>query len=237
MTFTAALSIIMAGLVLGLASALHCAAMCGGLSVGVLSLVHGDPKPTTSLWPRMKPLLLIQAGRVSAYIALGALAGLTGAALIGVALDPRAAARLLPWAAAASMMWIGLSVAGLVPELALRGSSTARAAETLLRPLRRHALLGPFAAGLSWGVCPCPMVHGALFTSVLTGSLSGGALMMAAFGAGTVPAVVASALGLSTLRKIAISGAARMAFGLLVALAGMALITIKLPEGAFCLTQ
>ena len=239
MTLTALLSIAIAGVVLGLASALHCAAMCGGLSLGLLSLFRGGSRNDDGLWARLAPLLLMQAGRVTAYAVLGSLAGLTGAALVGLALDPRMAARLLQWAAAASMMWIGLSVAGLVPELAFPAGVTTRVnrvAEDLMRPLRRHAVLGPYAAGLSWGICPCPMVHGALFTSVLTGSVTGGALMMAAFGLGTIPAVVASALGLSTLRTLALSTGARVALGLLIALAGMALVAIKLPAGAFCLT-
>ena len=70
-------SIAFAGCLLGLASSLHCAAMCGGLSTALLKLVHGDSGRGSMAWPPLEPLLVMQAGRISAYVLLGAAAGMT----------------------------------------------------------------------------------------------------------------------------------------------------------------
>ena len=118
--------------------------------------------------------------------------------------EPALASRILQWAAAVSLMWIGLSIAGLMPALPAVGSpltGLGGAAGNLIAPARRHPVLGPLSAGLSWGICPCPMVYGGLFAAALTGSLTGGATLMAGFGADTLPAVVASAFGLSSLAR------------------------------------
>lgn len=223
-----------AGAALGLASALHCAAMCGGISAGLLSIFATGPTRT-----RVAPLAAMQAGRITAYVALGGAVGLLGSAVFTALIDPRLASQLLQWAAAVSLMWIGLSVAGFVPALAGLNTpltSVSSFATSLLAPLRRHPVLGPYVSGLSWGLCPCPMVFGALFTAALTGTLSGGATMMAGFGAGTIPAVVASALGFTSLSRLNAGPLTRIGAGLAIAAFGFATVYLKIPLTALCLT-
>src|SRR3989304_2947546 len=62
-------------------------------------------------------------------------------------------------------------------------------------PLRSRRVSGPFVSGLTWGIVPCPIVYGALFVAMLTGSAGGGLALMAGFGIGTLPAGTAPALG------------------------------------------
>jgi sulfite exporter TauE/SafE len=50
-------------------------------------------------------------------------------------------------------------------------------------------------AGSVWGLVPCGMVYGALLAALLSGSAVRGALLMLAFGLGTLPNMLA--LGLS----------------------------------------
>ena len=223
-----------AGAALGLASALHCAAMCGGISAGLLSVFATGPTRS-----RLTPLAAMQAGRISAYVALGGAVGLIGSGVFNTLIDPRLAAQLLQWAAAVSLMWIGLSVAGLVPALAGLGApltSISTVATSALAPLRRHKVVGPYVSGLSWGLCPCPMVFGALFTAALTGTLSGGATMMLGFGAGTIPAVVASALGFTALSRFNKGPLTRVGAGLAIAAFGFATVYFMIPLTALCIT-
>jgi sulfite exporter TauE/SafE len=225
---------LLGGVLLGLASALHCAAMCGGIASGVVFLF--DPKRPAD---RALVLMSAQGGRVLAYVIAGAILGAAGAGLYG-AFDQAAAYRLLQWAGAVTLMWIGLSVAGLLPSLSLLdrplSALSGRISATLAR-LRRYPVLGPFAAGLGWGTIPCPMVYAALFTATLTGSAAGGATLMAGFGLGTLPAVTLTAFGVTTLARVEAKAFARGLIGLAIAVLGFSTVYPSSPTaGLLCLT-
>jgi sulfite exporter TauE/SafE len=223
------------GAVLGLASALHCASMCGAISAGMLSFFAPEAPGQ-----RLRVLLSLQAGRVATYTILGGAVGLAGSAVFSLMVDPALASRMLQWAAAVSLMWIGLSIAGLMPALPAVGAPLAGlqgVTSGLIAPVRRHPVLGPLSAGLSWGICPCPMVYGALFAAALTGTLTGGATLMAGFGAGTLPAVIAASLGLSSLARLRTHPWAHLGLGLSIAALGFSTVYFKWPVAApLCLT-
>lgn len=181
------------GLLLGLASALHCAAMCGGIAGGLLMAMA----PPADRRRQALSLLSIQTGRVVAYMLAGAVLGGLGAGFYGL-FDQRAAYGVLQWAAAVTLGWIGLSLTGLAPVLSIfdRLLGPVGAALDLMR--RRGSLAGPLA-GVLWGFLPCGMVYAALFYAMLAGGAEEGALVMAGFGIGTLPAVTLAALGYSRL--------------------------------------
>jgi hypothetical protein len=80
---------------------------------------------------------------------------------------------------------------------------------------------------------PCAMVYAALFTAMLTGSAAGGGAVMAAFGIGTLPGLVAASFGFRQLAGMNRSRPRRMAAGLAVALFGAATVLIAHPEAAY----
>jgi hypothetical protein len=216
-------AVFLAGMVLGLAGALHCAAMCGSIAAGASFLF---PAPRSQ--DRLMMLLKMQLGRATSYTITGAVAGLAGAGGVAV-LEPATALKILQWASAVSLMWIGLSVAGVLPAFALAGGHAMRVvtfADRALSPLRKKPGLAQFSAGLTWGLTPCSIVYGALFTAALTGSALSGSVLMAGFGAGTVPAVLAAAFGWSTLIKLKLNAAVRTSVGL--TLVALAVASIKL---------
>ncbi len=223
---------IISGIALGLASALHCAAMCGGIACGALLLLDA-PTPKE----RYRQLAIMQAGRVTTYAAMGAVAGAIGAGLAA----PRGGISfgVMQWAAAVSLMWMGLVLAGAMPSLSLldRGMSyLARGLDTITAPLRTRRTAGPYALGIAWGLNACPMLYGAVFFSSLTGSALHGFLFMTGFGIGTLPAVFAAASGLTFLRTINAKRGVRMAAGIALALAGFASIYVPWPViKGFCL--
>jgi uncharacterized protein len=93
-------SVVISGIAFGLASALHCAAMCGGIACGALLLLGA---PTSG--ERYRQLALMQAGRVTTYATMGAVGGAIGAGLAA----PRGGIsfEVMQWAAAFSLMWMG----------------------------------------------------------------------------------------------------------------------------------
>jgi sulfite exporter TauE/SafE len=82
--------------------------------------------------------------------------------------------------------------------------------------------------GFAWGLMPCAMVYGALFTAMLTGSAVGGATVMAGFGAGTLPALTATALGIRSLVRANMRREMRAPVGLAIATFGF--MTVWVPH-------
>jgi sulfite exporter TauE/SafE len=169
----------------------------------------------------------------------GAAAGAVGAPAIG-ALDRDAAFRLLQWAGAASLMWIGLSTAGFVPSIALIDRALTPIADAVARvhvAAQRRTFV-PFLSGLAWGLMPCAMVYAALFTAMLTGSAAGGALVMLAFGVGTLPGLIAASFGFRRLMRGAQSRPRRIVVGLALATFGVATVFVVHPHAAYlCLPE
>ncbi len=97
------------GLLLGIASSLHCAGMCGPIA-GSLMFGFG-PNQT-------RALIAAQTGRVLIYVLAGTLAGSAGGAITGGLAHPGAFLAMRA-AAALSLGWIGLSLLGLAPSPAI----------------------------------------------------------------------------------------------------------------------
>ena len=233
-------SFIVSALLLGLFGSAHCVLMCGGiagaLSGGLVQLGKA-PKPVRST-------LGYNLGRVASYVALGALVGAVGRAadmipFFGIA---RIALRFV---AGALLVGAGLYVAGLWSRFAL--------VERLGAPLWRRvqpvasklvASSSPAAAigvGALWGLMPCGLVYAGFGLALASGSPALGALVMAAFGLGTVPAMVATGLASARLapalrtrawiRRTA--GVLVIAFGAIdVASAGASMATPSRPKCA-----
>lgn len=172
--------------VAGLASALHCAAMCGGIAAG-FGVLHKD-----ALWRRQ---LAFNLGRITSYSVAGAAAGTVGgyaAAVLPLQTGLYVLASLV--LAAAGLHLCGMSLRGL---------------ERLGMPLWRrvqpyaskHLGKRPFAAGLAWGWLPCGLVYGALAAAAFAGGPAQGAAAMAAFGAGTLPWLLAAGVAAAHARR------------------------------------
>lgn len=217
------------GLALGLASTLHCAGMCGAISCSLLLAQEGGGQRNA-----IAAFTLTHVGRIAAYASTGAIVGLIGAPAIAW-LDREVAFRLLQWAGAASMVWIGLSTAGVLPSLRVMDRCFAAASAGLARLsfAAPRAELVALMSGLAWGLMPCAMVYAALFTGMLTGSPSGGAVTMIAFGIGTLPGLVAGSFGLLRLASVLGTSARRVTAGLAIALFGIITVFIAHPDATF----
>ena len=226
------LGALLGGLLLGFAGSFHCACMCGGIASGALFLL----KPPTPA-ERFMMLVRLNGGRVALY----ALAGGILAGTAGLTIGPNATAttyKILQWASAAVLMWVGLALAGVLPRLALpQGLGTlSLATQRLISPLRLPPSMTPMAMGVAWGMTPCPMAYAALFSAMMTGSAAGGIAWMAGFGLGTIPAVMGASLGIEWLSRLRSSRWAEVAAGVAVAAFGLFTATFTWPKnGAFCL--
>jgi sulfite exporter TauE/SafE len=205
--------------------------MCGAIASSLMFAFA----PGESDSERLRALMAAHAGRVLMYVAGGAALGAVGSSLYG-AFDHAGAFLVMRWAAAVALGWIGLSVAGFAPSLAIVDRVTAPIAGRLrFVSTRSPGEAGAFASGLIWGLLPCGMVYGALFYAMLTGDAWRGAAVMAGFGLGTLPSVTAVALGLSRFRRFAQEPNARIAVGLgLMAVAAASVAVPAMAASGFC---
>jgi uncharacterized protein len=201
----------------GLLGGVHCLTMCGGL-VGSLTLGldphrRRDPR-------RMLPLQLgYNLGRVAGYGLAGALAGGLGAILLQ--LDSlQIAQRALYALAGVVMILLGLALGGWVNRLTQverLGLKLWRRLEPLRRrwlPVRR--VRDAIAIGLIWAWVPCGLVYSVLLMAASTGSPGDGALLMLAFGAGTLPNLLGIGLLAGAAARLAEHRRWRQLAGLIV---------------------
>jgi sulfite exporter TauE/SafE len=174
------IALLAAAAALGLAGAGHCIGMCGG----VAGMLCGGTKERTSV----RFIALYNAGRLFSYAAIGAIAGGIGASASSFPLgDARTALRIL---AAVVALFVGLGLLGVRIGGRFRSPVIAwlRPIAAKLLPIR--SAWQALALGAVWGWLPCGMVYGATVFAVATGTMGGGALVMAIFGLGTLPAML-----------------------------------------------
>jgi sulfite exporter TauE/SafE len=202
----------------GLMGSVHCMAMCGGIATGLSAASAG----AGGMRPALASAFALNLGRVSGYALAGAVVGAFGGGLVRVAAAPawQAAWRV---ALGVALMLIALRVAGAGDRWNLLGRLGAPAWR-LLAPLQRRLLPARtwprrVALGVLWGWLPCGLSSSLLFVAWLEADAAHGALVMLAFGAGTLPAMVP--LTWSGARGSAALAQRRRTFALLIFLAGL----------------
>ncbi len=172
----------------GLLGGAHCVGMCGGFV-----LVTGAAGRRAGL--------LFHAGRLAGYAALGAVAGLLGRTLDlgGAALGLH---RLRFLVAGALLLLFGLALAGLVPRRWLEPGAGA-VARILAAARRRGGPLAWLALGLPIGLLPGGLLYPMYALAAASGSAATGALVLLAFGLGTLPSLGGATAVLSRLRVAA----------------------------------
>jgi sulfite exporter TauE/SafE len=199
----------------GLLGGVHCMGMCGGIVSALSGVVRGPRAPAT---PWSIPLAY-NLGRITSYAIAGAIAGAVGS--LGLMLEG-----LLPVQIAlyvmANLLLIGLGlylagVPGPIARIERLGSHLwARVKPHTRRFLPLDTLPKAFAVGMLWGWLPCGLVYTVLFGALLSGDALSGAVLMLAFGLGTLPNLMAAALVLRRSRAWLSSRPARLVSGSVV---------------------
>lgn len=189
-------ALFLAGLVGGFA---HCAGMCGPFVLAQVATT--DTAGAAAPGPRADGLALrrlatgtlpaYQLGRLTTYTALGAAAGGLGGAFLELGDLRWLAATFL---GAAALLFLVEALRGGVT---LRFLPSSRLTGPMARLIARGAapLLGPpgalrhYVLGVTLGFLPCGMLYAALAAAGATGDAGAGAVAMAGFAIGTMPAL------------------------------------------------
>ena len=190
---------VFAALVLGLLASGHCMLMCGGISMalGVATAKDDQGRPRRSL------LLGYQLGRILSYSLAGLLIGTIGGVVIAL-LDIERVRLTLRFASAAALLLAALVMLGVLRD---PGSSLGRKLWPKLAPLGRRlmpvtSLPRAMAFGALWGWMPCGFVYTILLVAALSAQPLQSAAVMAAFGLGTLPAMLATSWGAPRLLQL-----------------------------------
>ena len=203
----------------GAAGSFHCLGMCSGFA---LSLAPSR----SARWRTVGRHMVYNSGRITSYCFLGVMAGALGGFVGGGALG--AMQRVLALASGVLMIVMALQFFGF--RLARRAGGGGGVA-LLLRGigglLRAPGVSAPLAFGVFNGLLPCPLVYAFIAQAVAAGTVGRGLATMAAFGLGTIPAMLFVGLAGCTLppawrtRGVRMAGAVILVFGLVTVARGL----------------
>ncbi len=209
------MSVLLTGLVGGLLGSAHCIGMCGGFAI---ALGTSD----LPLWPIARRQLIYSCGRVCTYSFLGAVAGYCGLRLGALENGLLTAQQALAMVAGVLMLGIGLGALGVLRWPWRSDLGMGR----VLAPLFKQALstrgwAGFFACGILNGFLPCGLVYAFVALAVSEADMWRGLALMAAFGIGTGPALIALGCGARAMGVAARHHILRVAACTVVVLGGV----------------
>ncbi len=189
--------------------------MCGGL-MGALTLAI----PPAQRVRRLRLLVAYNVGRVLSYTAAGLMLGMAGWA---VANSP--AVLVLRIMAALLLIAMGLYLAGWWSGLT-RIEAMGRGLWRHIQPVASRllpvsSLPRALLLGALWGWLPCGLVYSTLLWAASQGNALHSAALMAAFGLGTWPVLLATGLAAERVNRLLRQRSVRVAGGMLVVLFGV----------------
>ncbi len=204
----------------GLLGGVHCFGMCGGI-VGALTL--NTPKKQSKL-TLFSINIGYNIGRLAGYTVAGALVGLLGSSIIDLS-GINQAQNVLALIASFFMIALGLYLAGIwsgIAKLEIIGSHLWK----VIQPITKHFMpvtnfKQAIPLGFLWGWLPCGLVYTALIWTLSAGGAIEGALIMLAFGLGTLPNLLAMGVIAARLSKWVRHPKIRLISGLLVVFIGL----------------
>jgi sulfite exporter TauE/SafE len=161
----------------------HCIGMCGPI------IASYTLQNTSSLFGRMLSGLLYNAGRISTYMFIGALMGLTGS-FVNVAGKMAGFQEVVAIIAGLFMILMGLSITGLVgkkPCLEKRSNIIFKAGTYIMTERSQWKY---FPLGALFGFIPCGLSYSIFIASAGTGNLISGMVVSLLFGLGTLPSLL-----------------------------------------------
>jgi len=185
--------------VIGLLGSGHCIGMCGGITTMLTSAIA--PQQNSS--KQFKLVSAYHLGRIFSYSLIGAIVGFTSsiaAKSMGVPLG------FLRIVAAIFLILLGLYLGQWLMWLT-KIESFGKVLWRYLSPLSKRFIpinnaKQAMALGAVWGWLPCGLVYSTLTWSLASGNAISGALIMASFGLGTLPALLSLSLGTFGIKSL-----------------------------------
>ena len=201
------LPLALAAFTAGVAGGVHCIGMCGGIST-LLNQAGARqskviPINVASIQQRGKGALvarsslyfqvLLQSGRLTTYMLIGAIFGGLGSA--GLVLGPYLPAhQILFIFGNLALLALGLRVLGLKLHFVWLSTFFSQFQQKLFDriPALKHGMRFPFLIGMVWGCLPCGLLYSVIPFALLSGDWFAGAMLMLLFGLSALPHLLLS---------------------------------------------
>lgn len=182
---------LISALLLGFFSSSHCLVMCGGIAAAIGARADKN---------RLRTMLTFNFGRILSYSTLGLAVGFLGLWLKGTNHELMLILRTL---AGVMLVLMGFYV-GRWWMVLTRFEKVGQPIWNALKPITRgfmssSKLHHQLALGMLWGFLPCGLIYSALTWVAANGEPFMGMATMAAFGIGTLPALMAGTLAGNTI--------------------------------------
>lgn len=171
------------GVLMGLGSVLHCAAMCGPIMMATSNLFKQNKSFTKSL--NMQFL-----GKTITYILIGTLFGFLGKIISLTVMQERLML-------VSGIVLIIISLQGWLNVFSY--SKVSKNMNVWIGSKIKKLIQYPLLIGILHGLIPCGLVYGAGIASLASHSVLNGSLFMLGFGLGTLPILATIAVGSSKL--------------------------------------
>lgn len=207
--------------IIGMLTSIHCVGMCGGIM-----LSQSISKKETSKLQVVRPAILYNVGRVTAYTFIGGLVGALGSVL-SLSLAVKSAMQIF---AGIFMIILGLNMAGFSIFKKFNLKMPWSGCSVKNRPKT------PFLVGLLNGLMPCGPLQTMQLYALGTGSAAKGALSMFVFSLGTVPLMLTFGALSGLLSKgytkkiLKMSGFLVIILGIIMGNRGLALAGVGIPS-------
>ncbi|RMD51795.1 MAG: sulfite exporter TauE/SafE family protein [Nitrospirae bacterium] len=181
--------------ILGLFSAIHCVWMCGSIATALsMSLQKEIKKKSLRLLPY---ILAFNAGRIGTYIICGWISGMFGEILLKH-INHEMLHPFVKCVVSLILLGLGLYMLGWFPRLSTI-ESAGKPLWRLLEPISQRLIpisnpIHALSFGAIWGFMPCGPSYSMLFLASTTSSGINGAMLMLAYGLGTLPALIGAGL-------------------------------------------
>ena len=157
----------------------HCLGMCGALVSGYFM--------NSSVNRRYLPYFAYQLARISVYIAIGSAAAALGFVLVSSGLFGRIQS-LLQMFIGGVVIVLALGILGWIPwQGSVRLLPMVMLRKGYAQARTKGPVLGAVLAGFLNGLMPCPLTFAMAVKATTAATIYEGGLLMAAFGAGTLP--------------------------------------------------
>jgi sulfite exporter TauE/SafE len=209
--------------VIGLLGSGHCIGMCGGITTMLTSAIA----PQQHASRRFKLVSAYHIGRIFSYTLIGAIVGFSSsiaAKSMGVPLG------FLRIVAAVFLILLGLYLGQWLMWLT-KVESFGKFLWRYLSPLSKRFIpinnpKQAIALGAVWGWLPCGLVYSTLTWSLASGNAMSGALIMASFGLGTLPALLSISLGSFGIKSLLTNMKFKKIMALVIIMYGIYSLTI-----------
>ena len=172
----------------------HCIAMCGPL-VASYTLYEKD---TFSRFSALLPHLLYNAGRITTYVFIGALMGISGS-FVNTAGKLSGIQNTAGILAGVFMIVMGLGITGVFKEIRIMEMHNSLILRMMKNVRESDSSWRYFPFGLLLGFLPCGLSYSVFIGAAATGSMPSAMFFVLCFGLGTIPALLLFGLVLTYL--------------------------------------